>query len=141
MNHCPRLLTTLQTLDCGESLEAGPIDDEPNLVPNGKIPRNSAIAWLSYNYLELTVAHAQAEQAPKQDATECTIIKFCERPLVTINGAERAGTYVVDEAATDVLEQNTNEMGSLVLGCSKTESFIPAIIFHDRRVVNWVQLQ
>jgi len=99
--------TTLQTLDCGESLEAGCIDDEANRVPNGKTPYDCSIHV------------AQELDCPATNDDN--------------NGAERAATYVVDEAATYVLEQNTDEMGSLVLEYSKAESSIPAIIFHDRQ--------
>ena len=98
--------TTLQTLDCGESLEAGCIDDEPNHVPNGKTPYDCSIHV------------AQELDCPATNDDD--------------NGAEIAATYVVDEPATYVLEQNTEEMGSFVLEYSKAESSIPAIIFHDR---------
>lgn len=133
----PILQTTLQTRDCGEALEAGHIDDEPNLVPNGRIlhycsiPDAQELHFPTTN-ADLTVAHAQAEQVPKHDATECTNMGVCDIPLVTDNGAERAATYVADNVATDVLEQTRDEMGSLVLEYRKAESSIPAIIFAER---------
>ena len=94
--------TTLQTLDCGEPLKTGPIDDETN----GKIPH------------DCTIPVAQELDCP---ATNVDLAH---------NEAERAEAKVLDEAAADVLL--TDEMGSLVLEYSKAESSTPAIIFHDR---------